>query len=239
MPSKKQASSEAYQYMSAPDMYRMAAQSKQLGALNPRARRFYDTKSRSMFRAGVARAKEARSTFNASMEAYKQSIRETVRRKGAIQRIQQELNKLRDAQDAIRDMLVSVKFQGDVISKAIDKKRYMLAESFGANVSNRSNRASVTKDREYRNLQQSISQQARVLQTQQELERRQRLVLRGINKGESMLKSLREKTYRSIETQAISKALLEQAKNLGLPLNRTTLRGLIVAEIDTALSSST
>jgi len=229
MPSKRQASAEMYRYMSAPDMYKMSAQSAQLAALSPKTRQYFKRKSRSMFRAGVARAREARSTFNASMEAYKKSIRDTVRRKGAIQKVQKELEKYRDMQEAIQDMVVSVRFQGDVLSKVIDKKRYAL-DTNGTRGTN------ATKKRQYADLRESLAQQAKLLQTQQELERRQRLLAQGIAKGEKMMKALQEKTLRSIETQAQSKALLEMAKRQGLPLDRTTLRGLILAEIDASTS---
>lgn len=229
MPSKRQASAEMYRYMSAPDMYKMSAQSAQLAALSPKTRQYFKRKSRSMFRAGVARAREARSTFNASMEAYKKSIRDTVRRKGGIQMVRKELDKYRDTYDAIQDMLVSVKFQGDVLSKVIDRKRYALDTS-----STRGTNA--MKKRQYADLRESLAQQTKLFETQQELERRQRMLTQGIAKGEKMVKSLQEKTLRSIETQAQSKALLSMAKRQGLPLNKTTLKGLILAEIDASTS---
>ena len=227
MPSKRQASAEMYKYMSAPDMYKMSAQSAQLAALSPKMRQYFKKKSRSMFRAGVARARESRTTFNAAMESYKKSIRDTVRRKGAIQKVQKELDTYRDQQEAIKDMLVSVKFQGDVLSKVIDKKRYALDTT-------QNSKRSIAP-RQYTDLQQTLAQQAKLLQAQQELERRQRMLAQGIVKGEKILKALQEKTVRSIETQAQSKALLDMAKRQGLPLNRTTLRGLILAEIDASL----
>jgi hypothetical protein len=232
MPSKRQASAELYRYMSAPDMYKMSSQTTQLAALNPKVRKYYQRKGRSMFRAGAARAKDARSTFNASMAAYKKSIREAVVKKGAIRRIRDEIDKYQSMQAAISDMLVSIRFQGDVIGKGIDKKRYALNAS-----PQRIAASSTTQNRQYQDLRENLAQQAKLLRTRQELERRQRLIAQGIVKGERMLKSLQERTYKSIETQAQSRALLEMAKRLGLPMNRTTLRGLIVAEIDAALSA--
>lgn len=229
-PTKRQASAETYRYMSAPDMYKLSSQTAQMAALNPRARTYLKKKSRSMFKAGVARAQESRRVFNASMDTFKQSIRDTVRRKGAIQRVQQEMNKYQDMQDTIRDMLVSVKFQGDVLAKAIDQRRYAVGST--------TNGTNATKRRQYQDIRESFAQQEKLLATQQDLERRQRMLSQGIVKGKSILKTLQEKTYRSIETQAQAKALLQMAKNLGLPFTTSTLRGLIIAEIDKALSSS-
>jgi hypothetical protein len=223
--SKKQASKELFQYMSAPDMYRMAAGTSRLGAVNPRASKYLKAKSRSMFRGGRKKAEEARGLLNQAIQRYKQGIRETVLRKTAVQKIQQKLAKYRDQQQALSDMLTSVRFQGDVLAKSIDKMRYTMQQQ---SINN-------NKRNKYASVSQSLQQQKNLLKRQQQIERYQRMLARGIGKGENMLKKVQQDTLASIQRGAESEALLQMAKELGLPLNQKTLKGYILAEIQAAL----
>jgi hypothetical protein len=95
------------------------------------------------------------------------------------------------------------------------------------------------RGRQYASVSQSLQQQNKLLKTQQEIERRQRLLAQGIAKGENMLKKVQQQTLASIQRGAESKALLEMANKLGLPLNQKTLKGYILAEIQAALLQTT
>jgi hypothetical protein len=220
---KKQASQQAYSYMSAPDLYRMSATTQHMSALGrPRQRKLLRKMSRSMYSAASERSKQAQQLFDASMYRLQENIKRSLAGKQRIkklktmkQRQEQQLKKIQEYQAKIRGEL-------DRISKIINRNRLGLQQQ---NVRQ--------KGQMYRSINNTMKRQMGLLQQQGKLEMEQEKLKSEMMQVDTVIQRIQENALQRVDRRAETQAMYKQAQRLGVPFNKKALKGLILKELQT------